>query len=90
MITLSMSLMGNINQTCPSCNGKRFKPEILKIHWNNKNISEIYDLSISEALPLFLKKRKSPEFYPFSKNWAWDISNLVNPPILYLVAKRSV
>ncbi|MEO2126957.1 MAG: excinuclease ABC subunit A [Christiangramia sp.] len=58
VITLSMSLMGNINQTCPSCNGKRFKPEILKIHWNNKNISEIYDLSISEALPLFSEEKK--------------------------------
>jgi excinuclease ABC subunit A len=53
VISLSMSLMGNINQLCPNCNGKRFKPEVLEVFWNNKNISEIYDLSIKDAYSFF-------------------------------------
>ena len=52
VITLSMSVMGTINQTCPECNGKRFKPEVLQVYWNRKNISEIYNLSISEFFSL--------------------------------------
>ncbi|SHG58097.1 excinuclease ABC, A subunit [Salegentibacter echinorum] len=53
LITLSMNVMGTINQVCPSCNGKRFKPEVLKVRWQNKNIANIYDLSITEAYDFF-------------------------------------
>jgi excinuclease UvrABC ATPase subunit len=58
VITLSMNMMGTINQVCPRCNGKRFKPEVLQVHWNSKNISEIYDLSISEASDFFSEEKK--------------------------------
>lgn len=57
VISLSMSVMGTINQTCPSCNGKRFKPEVLQVRWNGKNISSIYDLSISDAITFFEEEK---------------------------------
>ena len=53
VITLSMNVMGSINQICPVCNGKRFKPEVLRVHWNDKNIADIYNLSIEEAFEFF-------------------------------------
>lgn len=53
VITLSMNVMGAINQICPVCNGKRFKTEVLRVHWNNKNIADIYNLSIEEAFEFF-------------------------------------
>jgi excinuclease UvrABC ATPase subunit len=53
VITLSMNVMGSINQICPVCNGKRFKPEVLQVHWNHKNIADIYNLSIEEAFEFF-------------------------------------
>ncbi|MCB7480557.1 AAA family ATPase [Christiangramia sediminis] len=58
VITLSMNVMGTINQICPSCNGKRFKPEVLQVHWNNKTIAEIYDLSIEEAFDFFNEEKQ--------------------------------
>ncbi|AWW29339.1 excinuclease ABC subunit A [Echinicola strongylocentroti] len=61
VITLSMSVMGNINQICPVCQGKRFKPDVLKVHWGNKNIAEIYDLSIKEARGFFAEEKKLAE-----------------------------
>lgn len=61
VITLSMSVMGNINQTCPTCNGKRFKHEVLQVHWNNKNIAAIYNLSIAEAYEFFVGENKITE-----------------------------
>ncbi|UCS92732.1 ATP-binding cassette domain-containing protein [Echinicola marina] len=61
VITLSMSLMGNINQVCPVCNGKRFKPEVLKVYWKQKNIAEMYDLSIQEAERFFAGEKKLTE-----------------------------
>ena len=53
-----MNVMGTINQVCPSCNGKRFKSEVLKVHWNNKNIADIYNLSIEEAFDFFSEEKK--------------------------------
>ncbi len=58
VITLSMNVMGTINQICPNCNGKRFKDEVLQVHWNNKNIAEIYNLSITEAYDFFTDEKK--------------------------------
>ena len=58
VITLSMGLMGTINQTCPRCNGRRFKAEILEVYWNDRNISEIYDLSVAEAISFFAGEQK--------------------------------
>ncbi|MFV8224308.1 ATP-binding cassette domain-containing protein [Christiangramia aquimixticola] len=58
VITLSMNVMGAINQVCPTCNGKRFKPEVLQVHWNDKNIADIYDLSIEEAFDFFSEEKK--------------------------------
>ncbi|MBK6263685.1 ATP-binding cassette domain-containing protein [Marivirga sp. S37H4] len=61
VITLSMSLMGAINQICPVCNGKRFKPEVLQVHWNDNNIADIYNLSIEEAYDFFNSEKKIKE-----------------------------
>ncbi len=58
VITLSMNVMGTINQVCPSCNGKRFKDEVLEVHWNNKNIADIYNLSIEEAYGFFSHEKQ--------------------------------
>jgi len=58
VITLSMSAMGTINQVCPICNGKRFKPEVLCVNYKNKNIADIYNLSIEEALTFFKGEKK--------------------------------
>ncbi|GHA33825.1 hypothetical protein GCM10007103_14220 [Salinimicrobium marinum] len=61
VITLSMNVMGTINQVCPRCNGKRFKSEVLQVHWNTKNIAEIYNLSISEAYDFFSEEKRITE-----------------------------
>lgn len=53
VITLSMNVMGTINQVCPTCNGKRFKNAVLEVQWNSKNIADIYNLSIEEAHDFF-------------------------------------
>ncbi len=42
-----------VNVTCKSCKGERLKPEILAVTVNNKNISEITNLSIKDAKIFF-------------------------------------
>jgi excinuclease ABC subunit A len=45
--------MADIYLKCDHCLGKRFKEEVLEIQYQGKNISEILDLTIDEAVSFF-------------------------------------
>jgi excinuclease ABC subunit A len=52
-VTISMQFLADIRLTCEDCKGQRFKTEVLEVQYNGKNIYEILDLSIEEALEFF-------------------------------------
>jgi len=45
--------MADVKLTCESCNGRRFKKEILEVKFQDKDISEILDLTIDDAIAFF-------------------------------------
>lgn len=53
MIKVEMSFLPTAYTQCPTCKGSRFNSETLDITYNGKNISEILDMSVSEALEFF-------------------------------------
>lgn len=55
IITVEMQFMADIHLKCENCNGKRYKPETLEVTFENKNISEILDLTIEESIEFFSK-----------------------------------
>ncbi|MBR9998856.1 MAG: excinuclease ABC subunit UvrA [Cyclobacteriaceae bacterium] len=50
---IEMQFMADIYLTCDTCRGSRFKSEILDIRYNEKNISEILELTIDESIVFF-------------------------------------
>lgn len=56
-IKVEMQFMADIFLKCESCHGKRFKQEILEIEYNGKNIADILDLTVEEALTFFKDKK---------------------------------
>ena len=50
---LDMQFLEDMIITCEACEGKRFKPEILKIQYRDKNISEVLNMTVDEALAFF-------------------------------------
>ena len=52
-IKLEMNFLPDSFITCTSCNGQRFKKEILDLRWKNKNIAEILDFTFEEAFQFF-------------------------------------
>ena len=52
-VTEDLSFLGEIAVTCPSCKGKRFLPEVLKVKYRDKNIHQILSLTVSEARSFF-------------------------------------
>ena len=58
-VQIEMQFMADIHLVCESCNGKRFKQDILEITYNNKNISDILDMTVEEAITFFDTAEKS-------------------------------
>ena len=56
-IKVEMQFMADIFLRCESCYGKRFKQEVLEIEHNGKNIADILDLTVEEALDFFKDKK---------------------------------
>ncbi len=52
-VKIEMQFMADIYLTCETCKGLRFKEEILDVTFKNKNISEILELTIDEAIQFF-------------------------------------
>ncbi len=52
-VKIEMQFMADLHLICENCQGKKFKKEILKVHYKEKNISEVLDLSVDEAFVFF-------------------------------------
>ncbi len=52
-ITVEMQFMADVVLECETCNGKRFKQEVLEVEYNGKNIYDILEMTISEAVAFF-------------------------------------
>ena len=61
VIKVEMQFMADIFLVCESCGGKRFKEDILDVHYNNKNIFEILEMTVDEAIDFFKKGSTSTE-----------------------------
>ena len=58
-VTIEMQFMADIHLVCESCDGKRFKQEILDIAYKGKNIAEILEMTVDEAIEFFSPILKS-------------------------------
>jgi excinuclease ABC subunit A len=52
-IRIEMQFMADVHLQCDSCKGKRFKPEVLNVYYKNKNIYDILELTVEQALDFF-------------------------------------
>lgn len=52
-IKIEMQFMADIVLTCESCEGKRFKPEILDITYRGKNIHDILEMTVNQSIEFF-------------------------------------
>lgn len=57
-IKIPMQFMSDVTMVCEACGGKRFKADILEVRYRQKNIDDILNMSISEAI-VFFREDKS-------------------------------
>lgn len=53
VITVEMQFMADLVLECDSCHGKRFKQDILGIYYDGKNINDVLNMTVSEAIGFF-------------------------------------
>ncbi len=56
--TIEMQFLSDLTFPCEVCGGKRFQPEILRVRWRGKNVAEILELTVAEALEFFRGHRE--------------------------------
>ncbi len=58
-VTIGMQFMADVHLLCETCNGKRFKKEILEVKFEDKSIADVLGLTIDDAILFFsLYKQK--------------------------------
>lgn len=58
-VTIEMQFMADVHLTCETCNGKRFKKEVLEVNFEGKNIDDILNLTIDDAIAFFAKHNQT-------------------------------
>jgi excinuclease ABC subunit A len=52
-VTIEMQFMADVHLECEVCNGKRFKKEVLEVTFAEKNIDDVLNLTIDDAIEFF-------------------------------------
>ncbi|HJV25761.1 MAG TPA: excinuclease ABC subunit A [Aromatoleum sp.] len=50
---VEMQFLSDVYLRCPDCDGKRYRPEVLELIWRDKSVSDVLDMTVSEALAFF-------------------------------------
>ena len=54
---VEMQFLADVHLTCEDCNGKRFKEAVLEVQYKGKNIYEVLDMSVDEAITFFSEEK---------------------------------
>jgi excinuclease ABC subunit A len=52
-VTMEMQFLADVELVCEECRGRRFKPSILEIQYKGKNIHDVLQMTVKEALAFF-------------------------------------
>lgn len=60
-ITIEMQFMADITIPCEECHGQRFKRDVLEIEYRGKNINDVLNMTVDEAIAFFSETNGSIE-----------------------------
>jgi excinuclease ABC subunit A len=57
-LEIEMVFMADVHVPCDACGGKRFQPEVLDVRIRGKNIAEVLELTVDQAIRFFPREEK--------------------------------
>ena len=76
--------MADVTMVCEACSGKRFKPDILEVRYKERNIDDILNMSVEEAISFFSSQNE-----PLAKRIAERLRPLVDVGLSYIKLGQS-
>lgn len=58
IITVEMQFMADLTLVCESCHGQRFKQDVLDVRYEGKNINDILNMTVTEAIDFFKQHKQ--------------------------------
>ena len=58
-ITVEMQFMADVHLECDTCKGKRFKKEVLEVHFENATIDDVLNMTIDNAIEFFTEHKQN-------------------------------
>jgi excinuclease ABC subunit A len=52
-LTVEMQFMADVEVECENCMGKRYKTDLLEVEYNGKNIADVLNMTVTEAIEFF-------------------------------------
>jgi len=83
-VKIPMQFMADVSMVCEACGGKRFKPDILEVRYKEKNIDDILNMSVDEAIEFF-----SAQSEDLAKQIARRLQPLVDVGLSYIKLGQS-
>jgi len=57
-VVVEMQFLADVHLVCESCKGKRFKDEVLEVTYREKNVYDVLELSVDDAIAFFKDEKK--------------------------------
>ncbi|PZF75007.1 excinuclease ABC subunit UvrA [Taibaiella soli] len=57
-VVVEMQFLADVHLVCESCKGKRFKDEVLEVTYRTKNVYDVLELSVDDAIAFFKDEKK--------------------------------
>ncbi|MCX7626149.1 MAG: excinuclease ABC subunit UvrA [Candidatus Sumerlaeaceae bacterium] len=53
VVTYDMHFLSDVTLPCEICDGRRFQPHVLQVHWRGRNIAQVLEMTVDEAVEFF-------------------------------------
>ena len=83
-VKIGMQFMADVKMVCEACGGRRFKPDVLEVRYKEKNIDDILNMSVEEAITFFGSQED-----PVAKRIAERLQPLVDVGLSYIKLGQS-
>lgn len=84
VVTIPMQFMSDVTMVCEECGGKRFKQDVLEVRYRERNIDDILNMSIEDAIAFFSQGKEDA-----AQNIARKLQPLVDVGLGYLKLGQS-
>jgi excinuclease ABC subunit A len=56
-VSIDMQFLADVEVVCEKCGGRRFNEQVMKVTYHNKNVNDILNMTVDEAMRFFVDKR---------------------------------